>query len=339
MRTQNSRTYLIFVSLIIITKCLAGCGEANENPLEPDSPDYQFEFTSIAIQNDIIWFGSSGGGLVTFDGIKWSKYTKADGLPDNNIEAVVSQGDNIWFTISGSGQKIFKLNNSIKTKDYPVPSIVSLSADENSIWIGTTNEIGAYDTGRDSLVWYQLPDGGQLIALRWDGIGVWTAIQQTDDKKQKVEISKFDAQTGKWRSDGYFSLVNGEKLLAIALDGNILWYVTSRGDVRHFGITEKAALLTQVGILIPGSQETSGCIAADESFVWFGYGNHGLIRYDKILSKRESYFDGEIVRGIAVTAESVWAVTNAGAHRYDKKTGAWTHYQYPAHLISDSLKQ
>ena len=304
----------------------------HKNPLDPENPDYKPPlpptFTSIALQGDTVWFGSNGGGLVAFDGSKWRKYTTADGLPDDHVEAVVAQGANIWFTTSQSNRKISKFDGARATQ-YSTPHVISLSADDSDIWIGSENEIGTYEPATDSLVWYQLPAGGRVLSLLWDGIGVWVAIQQKLGKVASIEIVKFTAQTRGWETHGYFPLVDGETLLAIALDRDVLWGGTSRGDVKQSQLSEKAASRTRVGISPPGAWEANGCIAVDDDFVWFGYGNRGLIRYEKTSGRRESFFNGEAVYGIAVTDEHIWAVTNTGAHRYEKSSRTWTRYEYP----------
>ena len=340
MKMRIFKQYMVYVLLILAAKTLIGCGDMpHSNPLDPKNPNYTPpplpNFTSIAIQGDKTWFGSAGGGLVSFDGYKWSIYTKSEGLPDNYIEAVAAQGDNIWFTVIGRSQKIYNFNGQ-NVKEYSIPSIVSVSADENHIWIGSQNEIGTYDPVKDSYIWYQLPEGGQVVDLFWDGDFVWVAIQRLVDRIQSVEVAKFNSQDIEWQNKGYFlPLFNDEILLAIALDRDNIWYSTSRGDIKQFVmLNDKALNRTQIGI----SPRGEGCIAADEGLVWFSYGSRGLIRYHKITGMRESFFEGEIVYGIAITNECIWAVTNATAHCYDKQSGMWKDFSYPKFDVKEDGK-
>jgi len=336
MNTQSLRGFLFYILPIAIIVYVSGCGDMpHSNPLDPKNPNYRPPalpaFTSVAIKADNVWFGTAGGGMVWFDGFKWGKYTKAEGLPDNYVEAVIVQGDNIWFTISGRGQKLYKFDGQ-KSKEYSVPFIASISTDINSLWIGSENEIGTYDYEKDSLIWYQLPAGGKVLSLIWDSSFVWLAVQQSIDKTKNVEITKFDPQTTQWSNVGFLPILEDEIFLAMALDKDSIWFGTSRGDIRQFQlVNEKITAVSYLGI----SPSKAGYMAVDESLVWFGYGNRGLIRYHKISGKRESFLDGELVGGIAITSECVWAVTNTGAHCYDKRLGIWKKYIYPTFGVAE----
>ena len=63
------------------------------------------EVTAIAIDaQGNKWFGTVNGGVLKFDGVKWTTYTTADGLAYNTVNAIAidAQG-NKWFGTNGRG--------------------------------------------------------------------------------------------------------------------------------------------------------------------------------------------------------------------------------------------
>ena len=196
MNRQNYEICLVFILNITIVHGLVGCADMpHTNPLDPENPDYQpppekkLWFTSIALQDDTVWFGSNDGGLVAFDGNQWRTYTMDDGLPDNQIQAIAAQGLNIWFTTYQTREKIVKFDGTTAV-EYPIHTpIVSMAVDEDSLWIGGEFEIGTYDKNADSFVWYQLPSEGQLKSLLWDAIHYDTTsvslygVYETEEKQ------------------------------------------------------------------------------------------------------------------------------------------------------------
>ena len=49
-------------------------------------------------------FGSSGGGVVKYDGITWTPHNTSSGMPSNNILSIaIDNNDTVWIGTNGSG--------------------------------------------------------------------------------------------------------------------------------------------------------------------------------------------------------------------------------------------
>ena len=52
---------------------------------------------------DKVWVGTYGGGVGVFDGETWNTLDKRDGIVDNDISALTSFGNNLYWFGSGFG--------------------------------------------------------------------------------------------------------------------------------------------------------------------------------------------------------------------------------------------
>jgi len=61
------------------------------------------QFNSMAEASDgILWFGTHGKGLFSFDGTAWQQYTESDGLASGSVEGVaVTPDGTIWLDVIG----------------------------------------------------------------------------------------------------------------------------------------------------------------------------------------------------------------------------------------------
>ncbi|MDP4175898.1 MAG: two-component regulator propeller domain-containing protein, partial [Bacteroidota bacterium] len=99
---------------------------------------------SLAIdKKGILWVGYKYGGVASYDGHKWTLYTKTNsGLPDDMVYSICVDKDNIvWIGTLGSGLarfnghswKIFNSQNSGLVDD----NIMYLTTEGKSVWIAT----------------------------------------------------------------------------------------------------------------------------------------------------------------------------------------------------------
>lgn len=111
--------------------------------------NYNGQINTIAVENgDIIWAGTIDGAFRR--AISWRQYTTADGLPSNNVHAIVVDIHNTkWFGTSGGFARFDNSSWSIFNRvNSPLPSdtVQALAIDEDGkIWIGTTNGAAVYD--------------------------------------------------------------------------------------------------------------------------------------------------------------------------------------------------
>ncbi len=111
----------------------------------------RFVATIAEDTNGNIWFGESGGGAVRFDGSTWRRYAAADGLGNQDVSQIESDGQGrLWFRFGTYGNTPVSLSmfNGISWNTYGssdgFPSSVSLGpiyADSHDrVWVGI-NEI------------------------------------------------------------------------------------------------------------------------------------------------------------------------------------------------------
>ena len=55
---------------------------------------------------DKVWIGTYGGGVGVFDGDTWGTLDKRDGIVDNDISALTSFGNSVYWFGSGFGDGI-----------------------------------------------------------------------------------------------------------------------------------------------------------------------------------------------------------------------------------------
>jgi len=102
----------------------------------------------------ILWFGGTEG-LTRFDRKTniWQTYTRADGLPDNEITAIAEDGDRtLWIATGRGGVARFdgECFQSLNSRDgLPHDTVLSLCITRaGQIWLGTEDELAQYTPGK-----------------------------------------------------------------------------------------------------------------------------------------------------------------------------------------------
>jgi len=136
-----------------------------------------------------LWVG--GQGAAYFDGVQWRRYTKADGLAADEIQAIAGdERQRIWFgTPAGlsiwNGQSFFTLTRADRL---PSNNILTLLAHGPTMWIGSdagllrfeSNRFQVYTTATAALAGNRItalskvPDGTILIGTE-QGLSRWVA--------------------------------------------------------------------------------------------------------------------------------------------------------------------
>ena len=84
------------------------------------------------------------------DQTRWTVYTKADGLPDNHIQAIAADGTRLWVG-TPNGVMLFEtnFNNWIPIDHMPqlinnatqeIPDIRAIAANSEEVWVGTRSQ-------------------------------------------------------------------------------------------------------------------------------------------------------------------------------------------------------
>jgi PAS domain S-box-containing protein len=96
-----------------------------------------------------LWVGSAHG-VARLDGENCKVFTKADGLPDNDVSAVTQSRDgHIWIATAGglSQRKAGKFHNyKVETRDNPVTYL--LGDPDGVLWIGTVHGLFRFNNGK-----------------------------------------------------------------------------------------------------------------------------------------------------------------------------------------------
>ena len=66
----------------------------------------------ITEDNGIIWIGTVGG-LLKYDGSKFSIYRQSDGLPSNNVNDILVDNNGVWICTNGGLTNGFILNSPL----------------------------------------------------------------------------------------------------------------------------------------------------------------------------------------------------------------------------------
>jgi hypothetical protein len=122
----------------------------------------------IAVTPDgTVWAGSagsvgtdgmsvSGGGAARFDGTSWTGYTKADGLPSNDVEVVIGADGSVWaINVFGSGVSRFDGTTWILNPDVNGYGVVDA---DGAFWV-PSEEAGGGIVGYDGAqtTWLVVP--------------------------------------------------------------------------------------------------------------------------------------------------------------------------------------
>ncbi len=103
------------------------------------NPNY---IVALEVDNDgVVWCGTWGGGLSSFDGQKWRSYTVADGLPGNHVFMLhVDPAGELWV---GTNNGLARLKNGTFTRFTTADGLFSnrifsmSTAADGSKWVGS----------------------------------------------------------------------------------------------------------------------------------------------------------------------------------------------------------
>ena len=115
---RSPNVAMLCIVLFFSLGCSVSDLEASDEEKSPTKPEQQKVWTtystedglalnlvaSMAVDADNVkWFGTLGGGLLSFDGTTWKTYTTKDGLIGNDVKAMAVDGDNVKWIGTGDG--------------------------------------------------------------------------------------------------------------------------------------------------------------------------------------------------------------------------------------------
>jgi ligand-binding sensor domain-containing protein len=258
---------------------------------------------SLAVDDKYLWIGTKSGAQ-KYDKIAYRRhnYTTANGLPSEDITAIIVDGYNVWMGTSGglcqyptksddpnawvvytSGVEIKPVILSEQYASSLVSNQVwSVAADSDYVWVGTGYGVSAYDKGQ----------------------GTWTTYTDEDGLPSN-EIS------------------------SIAVAGDDVWFGTGRGATKHYKKSrEWVTFTTEDGLGSDGVTQ----IVVDGEDIWFGTFDGGVTRYSQQTETWTTFTrkDGLVhntILSMAVDGNYLWVGTPRGLNRYDKTADTWTTYR------------
>lgn len=276
--------------------------------------------TSIAQTTDgMLWFGTHGMGLSSFDGKTWKIFTTKEGLPSNTISGLASAPDGMLWINTGYEEAtkqggLARYDGKVITAvDAPAIFDVIAVAPDGDLWAG------AYRSGLyryDSTQWQYVPlkqnNGIDITAIAFAPDGeMWVATWS--------DVLVFDGHS--WRNLTPWNEPDAGWVKTIA--------VTSGGSV-WLGLT--------LGMQGPYNEEPEDAIRPiqpkeGEPFV-------GLYRYEKgnwtSFTTKDGLVDNEVASIVIGKDGSIWCASyRYGISRYDKNS--WEVFQTRDDLLSNDI--
>ena len=289
----------------------------------------------LTVGENAVWVGTNSG-LLRYDKTTdtWRHYTMADGLPNNEVWAVVLDVPYLWTAHIGGVVSRYSLElDTWKTYEI-VPSVEwsnigTIAADPQYVWVTTVWEgIKRYDKSTDT--WTAITEAhglgnNETNDLLIEGDYVWVTGWG--------DASRYNRRTEEWEifssqrvlSDVNFGLDRG-------LDGVWLTYSGWSGALasKYHNKTDSWTTLN-----LPQTEgfdfgRTKQVVETSDT-VWFAVDRQGLARYNK--AAKDWVFFGEknglpsskiIEHSLVVDDDYVWVGTAGGLSRYDLKKEVWT---------------
>ena len=275
----------------------------------------------IAVQDEVIWFGTYGGGATLYDKSKkvYKAYTtkgepmdKSDNgkslhwknlLSYNHVSVIVPDVDRIWFGtyfygFGGGGISYYQPQRNppwkrFNTNDDRAKKVVSLAVDGEWVWVGSERGLSILDKKTEKWeVFYSTQDGlsGNFVNfLLMQSNDAWIGTNGGISRLEKVKK---------------------------------IWKTYSQGE----GLTE-----TEIKSLVSMGRK-----------MWAGSTRGTLFEYDpfsdrwKKIEPRDSLKNGEI-NSMTATKERVLICRDNGVSIYDLPTGKWESLTVSDGLLSNTV--
>lgn len=229
----------------------------------------------IQASDGYIWLGTSGGGLVKFNGKHFQPYTIQDGLKDDLVNFVFEDSKNqLWSATYNGGVALLDKNRFI----YPFEGeeiedvyVISMKEDLDGNYWFLTYQNGIFIHDGESFTRITVDDGlpdNTVWDLQWDDNYIWIASNGGLSRYDGESIQSYTTDDG----------LSGERVYKIAESENgEFWLATSNGVTIYdkeggFEIIES----------IDGRRLSYiyDLFIASNGDVWIGTENDGVYRYD-----------------------------------------------------------
>ena len=289
----------------------------------------------LTVGENEVWVGTNGG-LLRYDKATdtWRHYTMEDGLPNNEVWAIVLDDPYLWTAHIGGVVSRYSLETD-EWKTYEItPSVVwsnigAIAVDPQYVWVTTVWEgIKRYDKLMDR--WTTITEAhglgnNETNDLLIEGDYVWVTGWG--------DASRYDRRTEEWEVFSSRRVLSGASLgLARGLDGVWLTYAGWQDGIasKYHNKTDSWTTLKipqMEGVDFDGTMQ----VVEAANTVWFTLEKQGLARYNK-AAKDWTFFDEKnglasndlIEHSLVVDDNYAWVGTAGGLSQYDLKKEVWT---------------
>ena len=305
---------------------------------------------ALAVAGETVWTGGNGGV------VRWSRddpgqrqtFTSEDGLAENNVHAILAEGENVlWFgtggwPFGGSGVSRYafgpgreRWRTSAAWRTYKAgdglgsDTVFDLYQDsEGDMWAGTTEGARVFD-GRRWRGFDELEDAWVRCILEASDGAFWFGLSGGGLARHDPTV----AGDGAWQwfdpMDLLGSQQEGYRYVLDVVEGapGEVWAATHAGVVHFDGETWRAG----GGAL---DAWTQAAVRDRDGALWFGTSN-GLVRVGPDGGQR-TYTTADGLTGIVYALflddrDTLWAAGN-GLSRYDRENDRWWGYRAPEGL-------
>ena len=297
----------------------------------------------VVISKDYVWVTFiDGPSLSRFDRRNeiWETLTPPDtsGLPFEDVEAVVPDGDYVWMAMSMSGIRRYDVKTGewkvIKVEDGLVTNRIRwIAVDDRYVWIAYSHAgatgLSRYEKSTGRFQHYSTSD--VLVDSNIDRIyvtenSVWILYEDW----QSAGVTKYDRRNDEWLTitpKGEFR----SGVVELAEDGDYLWLATRGEGIKRYHLTSGTWTEFNVSDGLADEETFEHSLVVDERYVWVGT-EGGLSIYDKRKERWTSYtmrprLPDKEVFAVAADDRFVWVGTKSGMARYDKLYDEWRIYR------------
>ena len=294
---------------------------------------------ALTVGRNAVWVGTNGG-LLRYDKATdmWRHYTIKDGLPNNEVWAVVLDVPYLWTAHIGGVVSRYSLEaDTWKTYEI-VPSVEwsnigTIAVDSRYVWVTTVWEgIKRYDKLTDQ--WSSITEvhglgNNEANDLLIDGDYIWVTGWG--------DASRYNRRTEEWEIFSSWRVLSGVNFgIYRGLDGVWLtysgWNETGAIASKYHNTTDSWTTLKLPQIEGVDFRRTMQVVETADA-VWFTADEQGLARYNK-AAKDWTFFSEEnglasndlIEYSVVVDDNYAWVGTAGGLSRYDLKKEVWTSF-------------
>jgi tetratricopeptide (TPR) repeat protein len=266
----------------------------------------------------------------------WTIYKTTDGLPGDNIKALVRDGDYVWI---GTADGLIRYNLISDFFDDNAMlkgnSIQTLAADDTFLWVGTSGA-GVKRFNKKEGIWkdFTVDDGllsDKATSISIDSDSVWIGTDPGG-------VWRYDKYDSKWTNYTTKNGLTSDSVISIASTPYGVWCGTLKGGINSFD-NSTAKWMSVPESKFPKNRSVSS-ISFSSDYLWFAwYDEHrnGASRYSPLKSSWDDWVITEWAGDVQLPGnasnniihlgsynEETWVGVDTGALVYDQKSSSWS---------------